>query len=83
MPNVYNNLGNLLSVKPEPQRLEWIGLGHSFDTVLYHLIQARGNPDDEGIRHVLPSRYGIRCRFFTPSVEFGIEIYYVSRTTLS
>jgi hypothetical protein len=32
-PNVYNNLGNLLSLKLQPQRLEKMEFGHSFGTV--------------------------------------------------
>jgi len=32
-PNVYNNLGNLLSLKLQPQRLEQMEFGHSFGTV--------------------------------------------------
>jgi hypothetical protein len=32
-PNNYNNLGNLLSLKRQPLRLEQIRFGHSFGTV--------------------------------------------------
>jgi YD repeat-containing protein len=31
-PNVYNNLGNLLSLKQQPQQIEWMEFRHSFGT---------------------------------------------------
>ena len=31
-PNNYNNLGNLLSLKQQPQQLEQMEFGHSFGT---------------------------------------------------